>query len=1325
MEEKTMEKDTKKKRSLPFVIGVPAVLIVALAFLALGGFIRGRRVEVISGYISLNQRDIAIEVAEKAELEVVETSEITGKQVTWISSDTTVATVDDQGNVTGVAGGETRITVVVKDETKEYTASCIVTVKAEGLEYSTYQIQWHTQRKDRNGYEVSVETYERLVGSQVNLTKYDARAKLPAYYVLNTDKCVLSGTVKEDKAGCVLKVYFDVAEISYAVDYYFESATALGTYELKETKKYEAYAFSEIAASLKVAKGFVVNEKAKGSVLKVDSITPESRLKVYSDRIRSKVTIKYVLDRANGKTATYENVYGVGLVGAPADALKENLAPYKADPYIGGVAVTNIQSTVKNLTQDTQIVFKLTGKGFLYQTDGSILEDYYEVAKSAYTYLQGSGKTIYLSAKYDLTGSTTNLYGITLKSGSENRQIFFNHQGVVVLKNYEWQPGTVSEWAFEFNHTEETGYIIAQNIAAMYETRIQSAVSEMIGITQPSSHDIIWAVWNGTLYCSVNGDVVMRLPLNKLVATWDANTKFEIGFTAYDGVSMGDEFSVRNVDVRYDNNAKSKLHTDVKVAGVGVIQGLAYDPISGGYLPTSTHGGTWIYGKETKKNNGFTVDATWMDKDNTGTLLGATVQMGNRSIQYYVRGQNRLYQTQQNHTWEGAMGIDLTRINNGKMFDENGHSKIGAYVKDGYFYVTFNGVQAVCVNMVALFSDYTRDSEVSVGVCTMNTSSGLAYFKNIEVLDEKAVADQQGLARWGYYSEILFGGTGKYNFAEGTLEKEMEGWHGAFLKGGSEKWHIKGVMKRNDARDSGDLLMGVEIATNNNLMTFLGHNNGFVRVQGADWDFQYNKGSDSYAFGNSHGQFFTAVRNRDELPFEMVIYQDILYVYLDGELSWRIPLTEPQFGFEKDSHYAVRLNMADPNRKGMFKDLEVYMGYQVDEETDFMTYKGTKYSLKKAIAKTEANLEKYKDIKDIYQRGNLLEEIIFTEANRVLYPTFDNDKNQGMKVTLAHKDGKIGGLYNGIILKSGNDTAKIMVDSSLNMIILQQGEKSSTAKILSACTSAYVNGKCELAVLAKDGKLFVTANDTPLGAIKLDEILENYKKDDKVTFGIYLKNTEAGVVGFGDITGLTGKETDIEYRDSNMQLTATKFMVANVANGMKADSLNGKVTVNLTNGAVNHLWFATDNAAYSSKKWEITGSFKQLVALMKGFTIQSADGAKTGFYTIYTDGVSLNQNWGYPVGGGWNVYNVDGVYMLNNRYYGYMGRNNISFKCKMVIENDIFSFYVQDQLAWQLPLTDAWFGGFASGTSYRFALRCLDANGQAEWSDLTVKYGKE
>lgn len=56
-------------------------------------------------------------------------SNTTYDTVTWVSSDTSVATVDEDGEVTGVAAGTATITAIT--ERGGFTASCVVTVTNE------------------------------------------------------------------------------------------------------------------------------------------------------------------------------------------------------------------------------------------------------------------------------------------------------------------------------------------------------------------------------------------------------------------------------------------------------------------------------------------------------------------------------------------------------------------------------------------------------------------------------------------------------------------------------------------------------------------------------------------------------------------------------------------------------------------------------------------------------------------------------------------------------------------------------------------------------------------------------------------------------------------------------------------------------------------------------------------------------------------------------------------------------------------------------------------------------------------------------------------
>ncbi|MBP5382310.1 MAG: Ig domain-containing protein [Bacteroidales bacterium] len=80
--------------------------------------------------VSLDKSELSLVVGEEATLTAtVKPDEATDKEVSWSSSDPSVATVDEGGKVVAKAAGTTAVTVTTKDGAK--SASCAVTVKAK------------------------------------------------------------------------------------------------------------------------------------------------------------------------------------------------------------------------------------------------------------------------------------------------------------------------------------------------------------------------------------------------------------------------------------------------------------------------------------------------------------------------------------------------------------------------------------------------------------------------------------------------------------------------------------------------------------------------------------------------------------------------------------------------------------------------------------------------------------------------------------------------------------------------------------------------------------------------------------------------------------------------------------------------------------------------------------------------------------------------------------------------------------------------------------------------------------------------------------------
>lgn len=81
--------------------------------------------------IAINHSNISVE--EDATFKLVARTIPENAEVTWSSSATTYATVDENGVVTGVAEGTATITASITVDSETYTDTCVVTVEAAGV----------------------------------------------------------------------------------------------------------------------------------------------------------------------------------------------------------------------------------------------------------------------------------------------------------------------------------------------------------------------------------------------------------------------------------------------------------------------------------------------------------------------------------------------------------------------------------------------------------------------------------------------------------------------------------------------------------------------------------------------------------------------------------------------------------------------------------------------------------------------------------------------------------------------------------------------------------------------------------------------------------------------------------------------------------------------------------------------------------------------------------------------------------------------------------------------------------------------------------------
>ncbi len=955
---------------------------------------------------TLSEREVLLQVGDSKtlELELNNAKKVSSNMnVSWKSSKSAVATVDENGTVEALAGGEARVTAVVEYKGKQYSTQCVVTVKEDGDEYSTYKIRWFTQKPDRRGYDIQEETFERLIGSDVELTELDALKRLPENYALNKEKSIFSGKVKKAPGGCILEVYFDVAEITYFVDYYYESDTKLGTYPTVETRKYKAYAFTPVEVSENPKTGFVINNANRGTVKSSDSVTAGARLKVFCDRIRSKVTVTYL----SGKpSATYDCIYGIGLINAPADVFKDSIE-YKITTYVNGKKKEATADLMKEVTGDTVVAFKLDGRGFEYtRVNGKGVITNTSTAKQtpSFAVLKGADNTVYLSATYKTTGSFSNTFGINLSDGNTTRQIRFSGTGVSVMKKNTTTGGVgsandaVKTYAQAGIYNDNEVFVWARNAKGSNSTSIKasSVISDMMRNTEGGSYDIRWAVLDNVLYASINGETVLQLPLKYLEKTWNGNNKYQIGISSYDENAYGDALQVSNVNLKFGKEAKALLVTE-KSFDSSLDYRMGYDVFTGAYLPSSNAQASYMYGQETNKDTGIAANIEYFDIDNARSAVGVSLKVGDESIQYVVEGENSIYRSMANHTWEGIGEIQAQIMKEGLPISADGKAQVSAFVKGDYFHIMYNGVQVQCINMLSLFPEYTRDTKVSVGICTWDARYGLMKFTDVKQLSESEVNGIANADEWGFYSQSL--NIDDYDFHEASIVKTKTGWKRVKLHGSNTTWQIDGTMNRLDDTTL-NLLMGFQISDGDNKTLILGYNNGFKNVTNDNWNSNpannHSNNTDykstRYAFNNIvTTQFFNSggsERTQKSLDYRAVLYNDTLYVWFKDEagnegLCWRIPLTEKEFGgYKAGTAYEITLVFAETDTDASMTNLDVKMGYQVTEQTQFVAdNKGTPYDFCEAIEKIDANISRWqKSFRAKAISGMMAEELCSTST---------------------------------------------------------------------------------------------------------------------------------------------------------------------------------------------------------------------------------------------------------------------------------------------------------------------------------------------------------
>ncbi len=352
----------------------------------------GRWYFILVTSVTLNKTSLNMKPGDTETLSAsVQPSDATNKNLTWTSSNTSVATVDSNGKVTAVAEGTAVITAKAKDESGK-KATCNVTVSTPVVA-TTYKVRHYLQALDNTYVLNKTETFDANSGTQVTPDTLS--------YEGFTAPSKQTVTVAADGSTAVDYRY---ARNSYNVnivkDSHIASTSGGGSHKFE----------SSVTLSAVPAQGYVCRWEGEFDSLTFNMPARNVTMFVYGDPIH--YTIRFDLNGVDGSIDDLSAAYGESVQLPPVDApanLEFKGWAYSAD---GSIAFTDGQS-VSNLTaEDGAIVVLYARWDYRFFAEkpnaspgsGSQIEKYDEIFLSCAT----QGADIY----YTTNGSDPKTNGV-------------------------------------------------------------------------------------------------------------------------------------------------------------------------------------------------------------------------------------------------------------------------------------------------------------------------------------------------------------------------------------------------------------------------------------------------------------------------------------------------------------------------------------------------------------------------------------------------------------------------------------------------------------------------------------------------------------------------------------------------------------------------------------------------------------------------------------------------------------------------------------------------------------------------------------------------
>ncbi len=176
-----------------------------------------------------------------------------------------------------------------------------------------------------------------------------------------------------------------------------------------------------------------------------------------------------------------------------------------------------------------------------------------------------------------------------------------------------------------------------------------------------------------------------------------------------------------------------------------------------------------------------------------------------------------------------------------------------------------------------------------------------------------------------------------------------------------------------------------------------------------------------------------------------------------------------------------------------------------------------------------------------------------------------------------------------------------------------------------------------------------------------------------------------------------------------------EFILSQKSGNVTDEPMNGKITVTDQLKEAYMLFAASRNNGLYANAWQLNGTvtkedIKQSLFMSFGVIDQTG---REQWFCILDNGMSRQRYWNW-----WDTgYYPDNDHVTQNKAatdFFFSRRDDLSFQ--IVVKDDVFRAYFGEPggsltLAWELPLTEELFGGFAPGSEYQLAINTVDPNG--------------